>query len=677
MTRVILALVFVSTLAMGGQFSTALGDQYPYTISAITTDAAGNAYVVGARQIGTVISPVAVVGDVAGAPKAAVPGTSDVFVSKLDPNGNLLFTDTFAGKGTDRGIAIALDPSGNIYIAGTTTSSDFPLSGALQTQTNPLGTGFVLKLSNGGTTILYSTYFGGALGQSAVTGLATDSQGNLYLTGTTTSSDFPHTPGLPFGPSPLAESNTAVLFSCISANGDKILYSGAFISGPLPVSGASSPSSGGVAVDAAGNAYFAGSLGAGLALPTTPGVLTPTAKYGGFAAKVNPGGNGLAYLTYLPSSVSSIALDSMGDLYLAGTSFPFDNAPLIGFVAKLNPAASAFLWTNNFNLFYETTTASIAVDSSGNAWVAGTTTWPTFPNQGWTTGPEFLAEISAAGNQIYSALYPAGTSDSLAIDPAGLLHIAGSGGFVSVQNPSTTPATAITYLQNVFGGAVTSRLSPAEVISIYGPGIGPPTAITAVPVNGFYAKTLGTVQVTINGLDMPVLYASANQINAIVPMEAISDAGVTIRVINGSSPIRSFPVWIDASEGHSFPTVLNQDLTINSQSNPAMLNSVVTFYATGWQSEFAPLADGQVATVAQNTCQSPAPSVCGVFPLNTLPTGIVLYAGAAPGIVAGVTQFNVEITADNAIISCNFVGQYSFTVNALGASVSQTVWVKC
>lgn len=677
-----LALIFVSTLAIAGQFSTSLGDQYPYTISAITTDAVGNTYAVGSRQIGISETTVGVVGD-AVSPPSLVPGTSDVFVSKLDPNGNLLFTDTFAGKGTDTGIAVAVDPSGDIYIAGSTTSSDFPLSNALQTQSSPFNTGFVLKLSNDGTTILYSTYFGGTLGSSSVTALATDSQGNLYLTGTTTSSDFPHTPGLPFGPTALVTSNTAVFFSCISAKGDKILYSGALISGPIPVSsGSTSPSSGGVAVDATGDAYFAGNLGVGVALPTTPGVLMPTASYGGFAAKVTPGGTGLAYLTYLPSGVSSIALDNAGDLYLAGTSFAFDNTPLIGFVAKLNPAASAFLWTNNFNLLYETTTASIALDSSGNAWVAGTTTSTSFRNQGWTAGPEFLAEISASGNQLYSALYPFGTTDSLAIDTSGLLHVGGSGGFVSAENPASAPATQIAYLQNVFGGNVTPRISPAEVISIYGPGIGPATAATAAPVNGFYTTALGNIQVTINGMAMPVLYASANQINAIVPMEIEAGTGATIRIVNGSSTVPSFPVRIDPSQAQAFPTVLNQDGTINSQSNPAALNSVVSFYATGWQSNFAPLADGQVATAAKTVCTNSVSipvgeSNCGVLPSNTVPTGVVLYGGAAPGIVAGVTQFNVLITAENAIISCNFVGQITFNVVALGASVSQTVLVQC
>jgi len=204
-----LALIFLSTLAIAEPFSTSLGDQYPYIVSAIATDAAGNTYVVGSRQISVPILAGGIVAAAAPRQIAATGATYDVFLSKLDPNGNLVFTDTFAGKGIDQGTAVAVDPSGNIYIAGTTTSSDFPLSNALQTQSNALGTGFVLKLSNDGAAILYSTYFGGTLGTSAVTALATDFQGNLYLTGTTTSTDFPHTSGLPFGPNPLATSNTA------------------------------------------------------------------------------------------------------------------------------------------------------------------------------------------------------------------------------------------------------------------------------------------------------------------------------------------------------------------------------------------------------------------------------------------------------------------------------------
>src|SRR5579871_6215190 len=174
-----------ATVALAGQFTTSIGDAYPYNVSAITTDSAGNTYVVGSRALGGVgtvlIGAIASTSIVPGYGfQTFVAGNSDVFVSKLDPNGKLLFTDTFAGKGVDTGTAIALDPSGNIYIAGTTTSPDFPLSKALQTTPNTNGTGFVMKLTNDGSTILYSTYLGGTRGGTSITALATDSKGNLY-----------------------------------------------------------------------------------------------------------------------------------------------------------------------------------------------------------------------------------------------------------------------------------------------------------------------------------------------------------------------------------------------------------------------------------------------------------------------------------------------------------------
>src|ERR1700722_19482008 len=157
------ALVFIATtLASAGEFTTSLGDANPYLISAITTDSVGNTYVVGSRELGSAVTFSILTGAMFPNVFESPGGGSDVFVSKLDPNGKLLFTDTFAGKGIDQGIAIALDLSGNIYIAGTTTSNDFPLSNALQTQASSTNTGFIIKLSNDGTTILYSTYFGGA-----------------------------------------------------------------------------------------------------------------------------------------------------------------------------------------------------------------------------------------------------------------------------------------------------------------------------------------------------------------------------------------------------------------------------------------------------------------------------------------------------------------------------------
>lgn len=292
LVRTFLCLVLLSvrpSFAVAGQFTTVIGGAYPFAVSAIATDSAGNTYVVGSTQLADTPSFV----------NSSIGAEAHVFVAKLDSSGNVLFTDMFAGQGVDTGAAIAVDSSGNIYIGGTTSSPDFPLSKALQTQIFlagtvdgvPVGSGFVIKLSNDGTTILYSTFFGGTLGQSGITSLATDVNGNLYLTGYAQASDFPHTAGMPFSTVAQSPALPGAILASISASGETILYSGLL---PTTEGGV------GIAVDAARNAYVAGNDASYTNLPTTPGVLTPQG-IGAFVAKVNAGGTGLGYLTYIGS----------------------------------------------------------------------------------------------------------------------------------------------------------------------------------------------------------------------------------------------------------------------------------------------------------------------------------------------------------------------------------------
>jgi uncharacterized protein (TIGR03437 family) len=283
-------------------------------------------------------------------------------------------------------------------------------------------------------------------------------------------------------------------------------------------------------------------------------------------------------------------------------------------------------------------------------WVSGTSS--SFPNaNGWTNGTDFLAGLNSTGSKLtYSALYPNGTvAQSVAVDRSGLVHVAGMNGFVSAISPTAPLPTEIFALQNAFGGNLTARLSPAEVVAIYGPGIGPSTAVSATPTNGFYPTTLGGLEVSVNGTNIPLLYVTANQINAVFPMGVTANSAATMRVTNGTAVSADYPVRIVSSSPKANPTVINQDGTINSYSNPAPAGSIVTFWVTGFQSSFAPLADGQVATVANNYgCALPGCTITAqtidFFQLGSrsVPT-TVMYAGASPGMVAGVTQFNLQV----------------------------------
>jgi uncharacterized protein (TIGR03437 family) len=685
-----------STLTVTGQFTTVVGDQYPYSVSATTTDSAGNTYVVGNRQ---------------GAP------SPNLFVSKLDPNGTVLFTSTIGGTGSNVPAAIAVDQTRNIYIAGETNAIDFPLIHALQPQYYPLGadkgaptdSGFIVKLSADGSTVLYSTYFGGTLGQSAITSLAIDANSNLYLTGWTLASDYPHTPGMPFGALSQNPQAPGAIIASISPGGDKILYAGA-IPMATPSSNFCCFSLGiewegvAIAVDAAGNAYVAGNDASSSGyLPTTPGAFVQKG-IGGFVAKINAGGTGLGYLTYIASgsagtpplaspgnTIQGMTADATGSVYLIGTTFD-PNFPISagayqttpsagttsGFVAKLNSDGSALDWATYFPLNLQ----AIALDGANNVWVTGKSFGPmpspSLPNaNNWTTGSEFVASLNSTGSALnYSALYPSGTvAQSLVIEPSGVICVAGQNGFISQIAPNTPPAMKIFGLQNAALGNFTNRVSPAEVVAIYGPGIGPATQVTAVTQNGFYPTSLGGVQVTANGVNIPLLYVSSNQINAVMPMSLAFNTSVAVHVTNSGVASPDFPLWIDYSAPLAFPVTLNQDRTINSQSNPATAGSIVSFWATGWQSNFAPLADGETATGAQDVCLGTcqASALGGAFRSFFPIAASVQYAGAAPTLVAGFTQFNVQVL--NPV-----PGTLSYTIDvtnpATGATVSSGAWIK-
>jgi uncharacterized protein (TIGR03437 family) len=717
------ALFFLSTLALAGQYTTYIGDAYPRTVAAIATDAAGNTYVVGNRgtpSVPTTISLLSEVIAVATAPYAP----NDVFVSKIGPSGNVLFTNTFAGKGIDQGLSVAVDPTGNIYVAGTTTSIDFPISNALQSQPGQFGTGFIVKLSPDGKTILYSTYFGGIAGLTSINAMKTDSSGNLYLTGTTYATDFPHTAGMPAatviqtGIEYTSQPTSAAFVAAIDAAGDKILFAGSVggtqtnCAGGIHDCQGTTASTNGIAIalDASKNVYFGGNTNTTNLTSTSGSFLQQ--GIGAFAGKIAAGGTALAYVTYLGSAselingplltpanvLSSLTVDAAGNAYLAGTTgdpkFPvtpgayqttFAGNPVDefgipantdGFVAKLKPDGSALVWATYIGGSGNDAVNSIAVDPSGYVWAVGSTTTFSFPNAlGWSNGDDFLVEFNPTGSALsYSARYPTGSiSEAVALDTALLLHTAGATGILAeiaatatlpIVPPATPPIPyfGIFGIGNAAGGLLAGRISPAELISIYVPSIlaGGGGVIGAARRLSTDPTSLRGVQVTIGGIPAPIVEALSSQIYAVVPMGVTAQTAATIQVSNGPA----FPVWIDSSDAQFFPGVINQDGTLNSETNPAKAASVVSFYATGWQSSFAPLTDGQIATQAINACAS---TICSAS------QGTIVYAGAAPGIVAGVTQFNLQLNTGAQPVAIKNLQQVAISVGGFTQSIS--LWV--
>ncbi len=640
------ALCFPAALP-AADFTTYIGDTNDYRVARVLADASGNTYVAGTRNAG-------------------------MFVMKLDAAGKITLFATLSGKGTDQPNDLAVDAAGNLYLAGATNSALLPVRNALQSIP---GRGFVVKFNPDATQLIFSTYF-----PEAIQALALDSAGNIYVTGSTYSSAFPVTPGLPAGtvtaPGSINATSAAYLTK-ISAAGDKILYS-MRISGHQKNCGAgsscilSSRTTVGtaVAVDASGNAYLAGNTDT-TDLPATTGALLAQGT-GAFVAKVNSAGSALVYLTYLgpgynpvspntnpANSVTAIAADAAGNAYVTGSTFD-DAFPAThgayqtargggtdAFAAELNPQGSAMVWATYLGGKGDDAAHAIALDSTGGVWVSGTTASPDFPNRtGWSQGGDFLTGLNAAGSTlIYSSRLPNDTAAaSLAVEAAGTAHLAGYGGLVSTITTAQAVAPRIFGIANAAFGPVGGRITGGELISIYGPQIGPATPVAAVPdASGVMPASLGGVQVFINGSPVPLLFVSESQVNAVVPLY-LSGTAARVHVSFKGTDTADFVATVAAAIPEIFQGVdgtaaaVNQDGSINSPDHPAPPGSSVAIWATGIGSTpFGAWQDGRIPTGGLDF------GCCEVY-VQGSPTA-VRYGGAAPGIVAGVAQVNFQVPA--------------------------------
>jgi hypothetical protein len=295
-------------------YSTYLGGSGSDDGEGIALDAAGNAYVSGATiSTDFPTSP--------GAFDTSFGGVNDAFVTKLDPTGSTLVYSTYLGdNGNDLGISIAVDAAGNAYVAGITSSPNFPTTpAAFQTA---FGGGpfdaFVTKVNPLGSGLVYSTYLGGSEDDRGFS-IAVDGTDSVYATGNTNSPDFPTTVGA-FQTALSGFSDAFV--TKVNPLGSALVYS-TYLGG----SGVEPHDRNGIAVDAAGNAYVTGGT-TSFNFPTTPGAFQTTSGGGrdAFITKLNPTGSALVYSTYLGGGGSDegrmIALDTLPEpnAYVTGTT---------------------------------------------------------------------------------------------------------------------------------------------------------------------------------------------------------------------------------------------------------------------------------------------------------------------------------------------------------------------
>ncbi|HXA53209.1 MAG TPA: hypothetical protein VNV86_22985 [Candidatus Acidoferrum sp.] len=216
------------------------------------------------------------------------------------------------------------------------------------------------------------------------------------------------------------------------------------------------------------------------------------------------------------------------------------------------------------------------------------------------------------------------------------------------QTGVQTPPPAIT----AFGNAASYQndaIAPGELISIFGANLGPPSgAGLTLDSNGMVTTSLGNTRVLFDGLAAPLIYASATQVNAIVPFGlSVDNTQLSVEYQGQASdtvPIsvaQAIPGIFSADgSGAGAAIVANQDGSINSADNPAAAGSVITLYATGTGPLSPSAPDGSVIT-SDNLPIVTLPVVAMVGGMQAT----VLYAGGAPGMVLGVEQVNLQIPA--------------------------------
>jgi hypothetical protein len=367
-------------------------------------------------------------------------GNFDAFITRFNADGSALeYSTYFGGSGTEEGFGIAVDNYGNAYVSGRTTSTNMPIVNALQ---STYGGGpsdvFIMKLDSTGSQLLFSTYLGGT-GDDRGFDVRLDANGELYVSGTTGSPNFPVLNAL----QPTSGGGQDAFLTKMNGSGSAILYS-------TYLGGSGTEQFGSLAVDHAGRAAVVGK---------TTSTDFPVANavqpfYGGgtgdvFVSRYDISGSAFIFSTYLGGSDDdqgfAATVTPSGDTVAAGNTFS-TNYPTVNpiqstlsgardmIITKLDKTGQIIFSTylggsGNENVF------GLASDPSGNVYFSGFTGSPNFPLSDPlqpTPGGNIdaaLGKISANGDSLMFSTYFGGSgedrSDYVAVDPAGNAYFSG------------------------------------------------------------------------------------------------------------------------------------------------------------------------------------------------------------------------------------------------------------
>ncbi len=649
------------------------------------------------------------------------------FVIKLDPSGqNILYSTYLGGSSGDVINGLTVDAQGSAVLVGTMISPDFPLTTPASSPPGPGKTdGFLTKLSSDGTHLTYSTALA-ASKSVTIQAVALDSSGAVYVTGQSYSADFPTTPNAfqPALPSTACTRQSPTIF------GPTIPLGNAFVSkiaadGKLPVyttflTGSCGSYSYGIATDAAGDAIVTGftpspdfPVSSNSYQSKFPGPLDLTTPQGilnaGFVSKLSPAGDKLLAGTFLGGGYStqatSAVLDPSGNTYVTGftqgfatgatpgayqtkfvdtcvTPLPIGPAPPYtgtgdAFALKLDPAFSIAGFLTYLGGGCNDSGSHIALDPSGNIWIGGTTTSPDFPLKAPFQAsaitsapiPGFVSELNADASQLLFSSFSEGSALALG---QGSVYVAGSNGpsaFVAKIDPAQTPAIAIDSVVPVVTFPPQPTLpvygvAPGQLIQINGRNLGPATKVSAqLDASGRLPFVVANTVVFFDNVPAPLLSVQASSIQCFVPFEVSSATKITVSSNAQVSNVAQMGIVPSAPQVLS---IVNQDGSMNSADRPAKAASVITLYVSGLGQTNPAGADGLV-----NAAPLPVPLAPVTVYFPATPSAVTpQFMAAAAGMIAGITQVNVQVPA-NVVVS-GAGSPIQIGVNASGAKLYVT-----
>ncbi|HYL78821.1 MAG TPA: SBBP repeat-containing protein [Bryobacteraceae bacterium] len=592
-----------------------LGGSLTDSAAAIAVDNDGNAYVTGSA-----LSPDF---PVTAGRRLATPsstGQTRTFLAKLDPQGSVLFSELLGGASTSSiGQAVALTPQGEIVVSGT-ASPDFPVTTGAYAAAGKDNRPYLMKLDNTGASVRFAAF---GIGGSA---LSVDAAGNIYMAGATELRDYPTTPGvyqpvfkpvtICFGFCRINFPATNQYLTKVDATGSKLIYSTA-------VAGGGQTTNGGLALDAAGNAYLTG-FTYGTYPYTTKDPGTPQVRP--FLTKIDANGQNALYS--IPIGGVGVSLDGHGNVFVGGT---YNNINLMVFFTPspqpppppgvqgavqqcvLNGRSTfSQAYASQVDAATGNVQATVLVDGSnlsaaGIALVGDTV---------WIAGNTTLPDVPMSAGAINDAVNPPSS-----LFPGGYLGLAD---FTLIQQQN---APQVGCILDAAGGTRLGPVAPHQLISIFGTNLGPAQGVGAPDAK---TTSLAGVTVTFDGVPARLLYVSQTQINVAVPpppeqnfpnftsMQVFANGPFTtprtlpvvrmapnLFAIVAPSSVGCSPPGVQAPAGGLAPLTLNQDGTINSCDNPAKSGSVVSFFVDGLGGQvsadggFVPTFSGSIPLVAQ------------------------------------------------------------------------------